>query len=234
MVTVIVLDNSAVTVIIRIKGHCVAAGGGVVDFIVLDDRIFRAPYPQRHMVSGRADMGIVHHIMLDDPARRIEHNRPVGSHIVNDIILHLKTGGVGTLCSIQIDSYTVERIDVIILDDHVRHMQIPVRTPDDNSAVMHIISGCCPFDLMDIEILEHEMLIDLGIGPAAAAAADMNASALARTGCIIGNLEITDLPLLLIVEIYGSGGTTTCNQRLGPFAVPVNLNRAAFAAGTLG
>ncbi|MNC32416.1 hypothetical protein D3C75_807660 [compost metagenome] len=66
MMAVVVLDDSAVAVEVRIEGHRITARRGVVHFIVLDDRILRAPYPQRHVVSGSADMGVVHHIMLNN------------------------------------------------------------------------------------------------------------------------------------------------------------------------
>ncbi|MNC66489.1 hypothetical protein D3C75_1168870 [compost metagenome] len=76
--------------------------------------------------------------------------------------------------------------------------------------------------MMDVQILEHKMAVHLGIAPGAAAAVHMDAPADSLGGGVVGNLQIPDLPLLLVVEVDSSGCTRSGNQRLAAGAVHVD------------
>ncbi|MNP38817.1 hypothetical protein D3C76_1323560 [compost metagenome] len=78
------------------------------------------------------------------------------------------------------------------------------------------------------------MPVHLGIRPGAAAAVHMNAPADSFGSGIIGNFQIPDLPLLLVVEINGSGRPGSGNQRLAPGPVHVDGDRLAFYTRALG
>src|SRR5882762_9744128 len=82
VVTVIILDDGIPAVPVGVEAFTVPLSFGSISFVVLNQRIVRAPGPDRHIVSIRPLLRMADHVVFDQSAVRCHHHDPIAADVV--------------------------------------------------------------------------------------------------------------------------------------------------------